>query len=65
MEYVAERIARRKLVSKADVVKRWRSEISSILATRRARMARSCLPRGDARAAFIAFGHLEQEAVPE
>ena len=42
--YIVERIAIHRLVCNTDTVKRWRCDISSILATVWARVANYCLP---------------------
>lgn len=59
MDYCSSLLARRAGGSKRDVLRRWKADVGTGLAIRRARMAQRCLPRADARTDFILHGTIE------
>ena len=61
MSFCAVSLARRSGSKVADVLRRWRTDVGVILAARRARMARRCLPRWSAQEAYVAHGIVGEE----
>ena len=58
MAHVAEQVARRQPGATAqEVCKRWRQEVGTVLASRIARMIRSCMPAVKGKAAQIVMGY--------
>ena len=56
LHYVSGRVAQKYGVATKQVEERWRREIGTALAIRRARMFRRCLPRLNARDWFVVHG---------
>ena len=52
----ATALARKTGAKKGDVLRRWRADVGVVLAARRARMARRCMPTVSARAEYVVHG---------
>eukprot|EP00974_Lingulodinium_polyedra_P114439 11080839-Lingulodinium_polyedra.AAC.1 len=61
MSFCASSIARKSGACPRSVLRRWRADIGVALATRRARMARRCLPPRAARASWVVHGEIGDE----
>lgn len=61
MAYIAAEVARRTAASAPVVLRRWKNDVSVVLATRRARMARKCLPSWNARHSYVLHGIIGED----
>eukprot|EP00973_Karenia_brevis_P017012 2334457-Karenia_brevis.AAC.1 len=59
ISYVSARVARKTGEDAKKIAKRWHTEIATVLAMRRARMAQRTLPRKDGRGHYITTGQLD------
>ena len=64
MVHVASTAARRTGGSAAAIIRRWKSDLGVALATRRARMAKRCLPKATWRSEYVVFGDVDPDPGP-
>ena len=62
LTYASAAIARRVGGRMGDVLRRWRTDLGVVLAARRARMARACLPAVGARGRYVCWGLADEDA---
>lgn len=61
LSYTSTALARQVGGRVSDVLRRWNTDIGVVLAARRARMARACLPQAGARSRFICWGQADED----